>query len=184
MKFIEVSGTVVGSETWSQTHVSGKSTGVSVGGFGTSSGRTTSTVTNVAQLWVQTDDGREVAVRTNPDKFATRGGHRVSMALLVRNSGPGWMVAGYNHTTGDKRREGVVGLYFLAIVGFIFTFWMPLIFFGFGAAVGLIACGLYLWAIGSLVVTAVRIGAAGSNFLSRLSQHAHPTGLAPVAGAT
>ena len=51
-------------------------------------------------------------------------------------------------------------------------------------AVGLIACGLYLWAIGSLVVTAVRIGAAGSGFMSRLSQHAHPTGLASFAEAT
>lgn len=179
MKFIEISGTVIGGETWSQTHVSGKSTGIRVGGFGTSSGRTTSTVTNVALVWVQTDDGREVAVRTNPDRFATRDGHRVSMSLLVRNSGPGFMVAGYNHSTGDRRREGVGSMYFLTILGLLFTFWIPLMFFGFGAGAGFIACALYLWGIGYMFTSAVRMDAAGRAFMGKLNTTPQPAATAP-----
>ena len=146
----------------------GSSTGFSYKGVGTSSGRTTSSVTNVTQLWVQTDDGREVAVRTNPDKFATREGHRVSMVLLDQKSGPAWMVAGANLSTGDRRREhgGIFGL--LAFLCLLFLFWIPLVGFAINPILGLIVSGLMLWGLGYLCSYGNQISTRGKAFIEGL----------------
>jgi hypothetical protein len=172
MLFKEISGTIVGSETWSQTHVKGTSQGFSYKGIGTSSGRTTSTVTNHTQLWVRSDDGQEVAVRTNPDKFATREGHRVSMLVMPRSSGPSWMVAGINLTTGDRRRESGASLIIMGIMSVIFLGWIPALFFAMHFMVGLATCGLFLWMVGYLITTGAKISSRGSAFFASMSGRA------------
>lgn len=168
MKFSEITGTIVGTETWSQTRVNGSSTGFSYKGVGTSSGRTTSSVTNVSQLWVQADDGREVAVRTSPDKFAAREGHRVSMVLMDQKSGPAWMVAGANLSTGAQRREhgGIFGL--LAFICLLFTFWIPLLGFAINPILGLIVGGLMLWGLAYLCSIGHQISTRGKAFIEKL----------------
>lgn len=169
MKFNEISGTIIDSETWSQTHVRGSSSGFAYKGIGVGGGRTTSTVSNVAQLWVQTDDGREIAVRTNPDKFAVRGGHRVSMLLMPKRSGPAWMVAGFNHATGEKRVESGIPLIIMAIIALIFLSWIPMMVFALNVVAGLIAVGLFLWMLAYQIVCGVQIGRRGGAFIRKAS---------------
>ncbi|HTO28312.1 MAG TPA: hypothetical protein VL017_06945 [Devosia sp.] len=169
MKFIEFSGEVVGTETWSQTRVSGKSSGMSYGGIGVSNGRTTSTVSNVGQIWVKTDEGEEIAVRANPDKFATREGHRVSMVVSTPKFGPAHMVAGINHVTGKSRRESAAVLYVLVPLAVVFLGWIPLLLIFALPPVGVVASGLFVWAIISIITTAFRIGQAGTSFLNRMA---------------
>lgn len=139
---------------------------MSIGGIGASSGRTTSTVSNVSQVWVRTDDDREVAVRTNPDKFATRDGHRVSMLVAARNSGPSLMVAGVNHSTGDRRREAGFPMILLAIMSMLFLSWIPvLFFFSIHPLIGLVTGGLFVWMVVNSFVRGCKIIVAGSAFL-------------------
>lgn len=147
MDFIELSGTVVGSETWSQTRVSGSSSGAYIGGIGTSSGRTTSTVTNVSQMWLKTDEGSEIPVRINPDKFAAREGHRVSMLVTIRGNGPAQMIAGVNETTGETRTEGGTAYTVLAVAIPFMTFWIPVLAFFIHPLAGIGFAGFLLWVV-------------------------------------
>lgn len=170
MKFIEFTGEVVGSETWSQTRVSGKSSGMSYGGIGVSNGRTTSSVTNVGQVWVKTDEGEEIAVRVNPDKFATREGHRVSMIVNAPKSGPAQMVAAINHATGKTRRESAAMLYVMVPLSIVFLGWIPLLLVFAMPPVGLVASALFVWGMFSMITTALRIDGAGTSFLGRVKR--------------
>lgn len=174
MNIIEFSGEVVGTETWSQTRVSGKSSGMSIGGIGASNGRTTSTVTNVGQVWVKTDEGQEIAVRVNPDKFATREGHRVSMIVSANKSGPAHMIAAVNHATGKSRRESALAVYFLVPMAVIFLGWIPVLLIFALPPVGLLAAALFVWAMFSMITRAIRIDHAGSSFLGKMASGAIP----------
>jgi len=167
MQFKEISGVIVGSETWSQTHVNGKSQGFSYKGVGGSSGRTTSTVTNVTQIWLKTNEGLEIAVRTNPDKFATREGHQVSMLTMPKGSGPSWMVAGINHTTGTKRRESGFPLIFLAIMSIIFLSWIPVLFVFAFPPLGLLTGALFIWMVAYLFILGGKVSLSGGSYFSR-----------------
>lgn len=165
MNFLEISGTVIDSETWSETHVTGSSNGMAIRGMGVSSGRVSSTVKTVAQLWLQTDDGREIAVRINPDKFAVRGGHRVSLLTVPKKAGAAWVAAGFNHATGEKHRESGTSVIVLGVMSLLLFFWVPLLMFALHAILGLIGSGLFLWMIGYLIVAGAQINSRCSAFI-------------------
>lgn len=186
MKFTVISGTVVDSEIWSQTHVKGSSSGISINGVGGSVGTTRSSVRNLTQIWVRTDDGGEVAVQTNPDWFSVRAGHRVTVLVERKGGASVRLVAGLNHNTGAKIGASGTPFIVLSILGFIFFSWFPAMLFGLNVGIGLIASAIFLLVIGRLFLTGMRINTAVGDFNRKTSvpnnhgQAVNPSGLEPT----
>ena len=106
-EFMTITGCVLQSNKWSETHISGGGGGgMTYGGHGSSHvNDVSSQVISQGEIWVRDEAGKEHHLRFSGIEVPTRGGH-ILTAIYARakrdKKGLYFLASLYNHTTGEN----------------------------------------------------------------------------------